>query len=74
VVKHPEKKHQFKSEFEKMHMYAIKDKATVLRDLKYSAKEVKARIKQDVEWENELFGLPEYYAHIDKIVDYVFSN
>jgi len=74
MVKHPEKKHQYQNEFEKMHMYEIKEKASVLKDLDFSREEVKRRIKQDVEWENELFGLPEYYHHIDKIVDYVFSR
>ncbi len=38
------------------------------------ADEAKAGIKQDVEWENELFELPNYYSHIDKIVNYVFSS
>lgn len=74
VVKHPEKRYQYKNAFEKMHMFGIKDKATVLRDLQYSAEETKTRIKQEVEWENELFELPEYYYHIDKIVDYVYSS
>ena len=74
MVKHPKKKYQYESAFEKMHMYAVKDKATVLRDLKYDAEEVKTRIKQEVEWENELFDLPGYYSQIDKIVDYVFSK
>jgi hypothetical protein len=74
LVKHPEKKHQYRDQFEKMHMYEIKDRAAVLRDLKYSAAEAKARIKQDIEWENELFPLPDYYRHADKIVDYVFSR
>lgn len=74
MVKHPEKSYVYKNEFEKMHMYAIKDKAAVLRDLKYNVEEVKTRIKQDIRWENELFDLPDYYQHVDKIVDYVFSK
>ncbi len=74
MVKHPEKRYEYRSEFEKMHMFGIKDKAAVLRDLDYSADEVKAGIKRDVEWENELFELPNYYSHIDKIVNYVFSS
>jgi len=74
VVKHPGKKHEYASEFEKMHMYAIKDRATILRDLKYSPEEAKARIKQDILWENELFEIPSFYDHVDKIVDYVFSE
>ena len=72
MVKHPAQKYQYKSMFEKMHMYAIKDRASLMRDLDYSAAEVKRRIKQDVKWENEGFELPDYYSHIDKIVDYVF--
>ena len=72
MVKHPGKKHEYKTAFEKMHMYEIKDRASLLRDLDYSAAEVKRRLKQDVEWENEGFALPDYYSHVDKIVDYVF--
>jgi len=74
VVKHPEKHYQYKSDFEKMHMYSIRDQAVVLRDLKYGSDEAKARIKQNIEWENELFDLPAFYRHVDKIVDYVFSK
>lgn len=74
MVKHPEKHYEYKSDFEKMHMYEIKDQAIVLRDLKYGSEEVKARIKQNIKWENELFGLPDYYKQVDKIVDYVFSK
>ena len=72
MVKHPGKKYEYKTAFEKMHMYEIKDRASLLRDLDYSAAEVKSRIKQDVEWENEGSALPDYYSHIDRIVDYVF--
>ena len=74
MTKHPEKKHQYRDQFEKMHMYEIKDRAVVLRDLNYSPAEVKAAIKQEIEWENELFSLPDYYRHTDKIVDYVFTR
>lgn len=75
MVKHPGKKHyEYRSAFEKMHMYGIKDKASTLRELQYSAAAAKARIKQDVAWENEGFELPSYYDHIDAIVDYVYSN
>lgn len=73
MVKHPGKKYEYKTAFEKMHMYEIKDRASLLRGLDYSAAEVKRRLKQDVEWENEGFALPGYYSHIDKIVDYVFT-
>ena len=73
MVKHPGKKYEYKTAFEKMHMYEIKDRASLLRDLDYSAAEVKRRLKQDVEWENEGSVLPDYYSHIDKIVDYVFT-
>ncbi|HDL65107.1 MAG TPA: hypothetical protein ENH12_06950 [Proteobacteria bacterium] len=73
MTKHPGKKHQYESAFEKMNMYAIKDRASLLRELDYSAAEVKKRIKEDVKWENEGFKLPAYYSHIDKIVDYVFA-
>ena len=72
MPKHPEKKHQYANAFEKMHMYEIKDRAVVLRDLGYGADEVKARLKANAAWENELFELPEYCRHIDPIVDYVF--
>lgn len=72
MTKHPEKKHQYESAFEKMHMYAIKDRASLLKELGYSATDVKKRIKEDVKWENEGYILPEYYSHINKIVDYVF--
>lgn len=74
MVKHPEKKYRYKSSFEKMHMYEIKDKAQVLRDLSFPPDRVKRWLKQDVEWENELFERPGYYDHIEKIVDYVFSK
>ena len=74
MVKHPEKKHRYRNEFEKMHMYEIKDRAVVLRDLEYGPAEVKSRLKQNAAWENELFELPEYYHHIDSIVDYVFRS
>ncbi len=74
MVKHPGKKHVYESDFEKMHMYAIKDRAAMLRDLDYSSSEVKTRLKQDIEWEYEGNELPGYYSHIDKIVDYVFGK
>ena len=72
MTKHPGKKHQYENAFEKMHMYAIKDRASLLRELGYSAADVKKRIKEDVKWENDGFKLPGYYSHIDNIVDYVF--
>ncbi len=74
MVKHPEKKYRYKSDFEKMHMYEVRDRALVLRDLEYSPRQVKLWIKQEVEWENEIFDLPAFFDHIDKIVDYVFSK
>ncbi|MFH1038715.1 MAG: hypothetical protein V1789_08635 [PVC group bacterium] len=74
MVKHPGKKYVYESDFEKMHMYAVKDRAALLRDLNYSCPEVKKRIKQDVEWEYEGSELPGYYSHIDNIVDYVFEK
>ena len=55
MTKHPGKKHQYESDFEKMHMYAIKDRAALLMGLGYSAADVKTRIKEDVKWENEGF-------------------
>ena len=73
MTKHPGKKHQYENAFEKMHMYAIKDRASLLRGLGYNAADVKKRIKEDIKWENEGFKLPGYYSHIDKIVDYVFT-
>lgn len=74
MVKHPGEKHEYKSEFEKMHMYAIKDRAALLRNLDYKAADVKRMIRQNVEWEYEAEKLPEYYSHIDQIVDYVFKQ
>ncbi len=74
MSKHPEKKHQYQNAFEKMHMYEVKDRAVMLRDLGYDAAEVKARLKANAAWENELFDLPDYYRHIDPIVDYVFRS
>lgn len=74
MVKHPGKKHEYESEFEKMHMYAIKDRAALLKDLGYTAAAVKRMIRQNVEWEYEGEKLPSYYSHIDNIVGYVFSE
>lgn len=74
MTKYPEKKHEYKNAFEEMHMYEIKDRAVVLRDLGYDKKAVKVRIQQDVEWEFEGFELPDYYEHIDNIVEYVFKG
>ncbi len=74
MVKHPGKKHDYASDFEKMHMYEIKERASLLQDLDYSAAEVKRMIRQNVEWEYEGEKLPGYHSHIDKIVDYVFTE
>ena len=74
MVKHPGKKHEYESEFEKMHMYAIKERAVLLQDLDYGPTEVKRMIREDVEWEYEGDELPGYHSHIDKIVDYVFKK
>ncbi len=74
MVKHPGEKHEYESEFEKMHMYAIKERAALLQDLDYGPAEVKRMIKENVEWEYEDDELPGYYSHIDKIVDYVFKK
>lgn len=74
MVKHPGKKHEYASEFEKMHMYEIKDRATLLYGLEYDSASVKQMIKQNVEWEYEGEKLPSYYSHIDNIVNYVFNQ
>ncbi len=74
MVKHPGKKYEYESEFEKMHMYEIKDRASLLYGLDYEPAAVKQMIKDNVEWEHEGEKLPNYYSHIDKIVDYVFKQ
>ncbi len=74
MVKHPGKKHEYASEFEKMHMYEIKERAALLHGLDYDPGEVKRIIRESVEWEYEGEKLPGYYSHIDKIVDYVFAQ
>jgi len=75
MVKHPGKKrYQYRSAFEKMHMYGIKDKASVLQGLGYGVEEAKARIKQDILWENELFETPNFLEHVEAIVDFVYDR
>ena len=74
MTKHPGKKHEYADAHEKMRMYAIKDRAIVLRDLDYEKEEVKIRIKENIEWEYEGSDLPEFYRHVDNIVEYVFKS
>ncbi|MDP8247478.1 MAG: hypothetical protein P9M00_05025 [Candidatus Tritonobacter lacicola] len=75
MVKKPTRKsYSYKSPFQKMHMYEIKDRATILRGLDYPRAEAKKRIKQNIEWEFDFLPMPDFYREVDNIVDYVYGG
>jgi len=75
MVKTPTRKsYSYRSPFQKMHMYEVKDRATIFRDLDYPVAEAKRRIKQNIEWEFDSLPRPDFYKEVDKIVDYVYGD
>lgn len=75
MVKRPTKKTCSDTDpFQRMHMYEVKDRATIFRDLDYPIVEAKRRIKQNIEWEFDLLPRPDFYTEVDKIVDYVYGG
>lgn len=75
MVKTPMRKsYSYRSPFQKMHMYEVKDRATIFRDLDYPVSEAKRRIKQNIEWEFDSLPRPDFYKEVDKIVDYVYGG
>ncbi|GAG39806.1 unnamed protein product [marine sediment metagenome] len=75
MVKSPTRSsYSYESPFQKMHMYEIKDRATIFYDLNYPKSEAKKRIKQNIEWEFDFFPMPDFYKEVDKIVDFVYGE
>ncbi len=57
-----------------MHIEEIKRRTQMLLALNYDKREIKKRIKQNIRWEFELLGLPEFYNQVDKIVDQLYQT
>ncbi len=75
MVKMPTKSgYRYRSKFQKMYMYEIKDRATIFRDLNYPKAEAKKRIQQNIEWEFDFIPMPDFYKEVGNIVDYVYGE
>lgn len=64
---------QQKKQFTDMHIEEIKRRTKMLQGLNYDKRHIKKRIKQNIRWEFELLGLPEFYNLVDKIVDQTYK-
>jgi len=58
--------------FVQMHVEEIKRRTRMLQELKYDKRYIKKRIKQNIRWEFELLGLPQFYNYVDKIIDQTY--
>lgn len=64
---------QQKERFVNMHIEEIKRRTHMLQELNYDKRHIKKRIKQNIRWEFELLGLPEFYNLVDKVVDQTYK-
>jgi len=55
--------------FERMHLDEVRRRTQLLSELHYDKRYIKKRLKQNIRWEFELLGLPEFYNQVDKIID-----
>jgi len=60
-------------QFVKMHLDEVRRRTKLLCYLKYDKRQIKKRIKQNIRWEFELQGLPEFYNQVDKLIDQVYE-
>jgi hypothetical protein len=67
----PKQQHQ---KFVSMHVEEIKRRTHMLQELQYDKRQIKKRIKQNIRWEFELSGLPEFYNQVDKIIDQTYRS
>jgi hypothetical protein len=59
---------------ERMVRDELESRAALLYRLGYSAKHVKARLRENLTWDFELHGKPKHDKDIDRIVDAVFRR
>ncbi len=62
-----------KEKFTNMYIEEIKRRTKIFQELNYDRRHIKKRIKQNIRWEFELLGLPEFYNLIDKIIDQTYT-
>jgi hypothetical protein len=64
---------QQQQKFVNMHIEEIKRRTRMLQELHYDKRQIKKRIKQNIRWDFELLGLPEFYNYVDRIVDQTYK-
>ena len=55
--------------FDRMHLEEVRRRTQLLAELHYDKRYIKKRLKQNIRWEFELLGLPEFYNQVDKVID-----
>jgi hypothetical protein len=64
---------QQQQKFIDMHIEEIKRRTQMLQELNYDKRHIKKRIKQNIRWEFDTLGLPEFYNLVDRIVDQTYK-
>ncbi len=64
---------QQNQKFVDMHLNEVRRRTQMLQELQYDKRQIKKRIKQNIRWEFELLGLPEFYNQVDKVIDQTYK-
>ncbi len=64
---------QQSQKFIAMHLEEVRRRTQMLQELQYDKRQIKKRIKQNIRWEFELLGLPEFYNLVDKVIDQTYK-
>ncbi len=60
--------------FDRMHLEEVRRRTQLLAELRYDKRYIKKRLKQNIRWEFELLGLPEFYNQVDKVIDQYYRS
>ena len=60
--------------FIRMHLDEVRRRTQLLAELRYDKRYIKKRIKQNLRWEFELLGLPEFYNQVDRVIDQCYRS
>ncbi|MBM4387030.1 MAG: hypothetical protein FJ088_04785 [Deltaproteobacteria bacterium] len=65
---------KIKTRFVEMHLREIRERAHLLRNLRYSKDRAASRIKNNIAWEFELSKIPSFIKEVDRLVSEVYGK
>ena len=60
--------------FVQMHLDEVRRRTQMLCELHYDKRQIIKRIKQNLRWEFEILGLPDFYNQVEQVIDQTYKQ